>query len=375
MPGVYLRRLDIELTERCNNNCIHCCINLPADDAATEKKELATAQIQAIVREAVSLGCLTLRFTGGEPLLRKDFNILYLYARKLGLKVILFTNATLISPSIAALFKRTPPLAPVEVSVYGMKQGSYEGVTRIPGSFRAARRGIRLLLENKIPFIVKGALLPQNKHEAAQFEKWAATLPGMDKLPVFSMFFDLRCRRDEAKNRLIRRLRIAPEEGAAFLMRDTNKQRHLKTMRQFCAKFMRPPGDALFPCGSGVGSGCVDAYGYFQPCLSLRAPQCVYDLKKGSLTDALQDFFPRLRTRKARNTRYRERCVRCFLKGLCEQCPAKSWTEHGTLDTPVKYLCNVAHEQARLLGLIERKEKAWEVADWQDRIRRFCDSG
>jgi predicted DNA-binding helix-hairpin-helix protein len=29
-----LEQLDVELTERCNNDCIHCCINRPANDAA-----------------------------------------------------------------------------------------------------------------------------------------------------------------------------------------------------------------------------------------------------------------------------------------------------------------------------------------------------
>ena len=34
-----------------------------------------------------------MRFTGGEPLLRPDFEELYLHARRLGMKVLLFTNA------------------------------------------------------------------------------------------------------------------------------------------------------------------------------------------------------------------------------------------------------------------------------------------
>jgi molybdenum cofactor biosynthesis enzyme MoaA len=59
-----LGRLDMELTERCNNNCIHCCINLPADDNAARRRELSTAEIEAILAEAASLGCLTVRFTG-----------------------------------------------------------------------------------------------------------------------------------------------------------------------------------------------------------------------------------------------------------------------------------------------------------------------
>ncbi|MEW5817735.1 MAG: hypothetical protein AB1798_20365, partial [Spirochaetota bacterium] len=35
-------RLDIELTERCNNNCIHCCINLPENDADSRAREMTT---------------------------------------------------------------------------------------------------------------------------------------------------------------------------------------------------------------------------------------------------------------------------------------------------------------------------------------------
>ena len=117
--------------------------------------------------------------------------------------------------------------------------------------------------------------------------------------------------------------------------------------------------------------GCVDAYGVFQPCMMLRHPDCVYDLKKGALKDALLDFFPELREMKAADPAYLGRCAKCFLKGLCEQCPAKSWMEYGTMDTPVEYLCDVAHEQARFLGLIGKEEKAWEVSGWKDRINEF----
>jgi radical SAM protein with 4Fe4S-binding SPASM domain len=365
-----LSKLDIELTERCNNNCIHCCINLPFDDADANKRELPTEEIKKIFKEAVSLGCLSVRFTGGEPLLRDDFHELYLFARRIGLKVQIFTNAVLITPELVALFTRIPPLAKIEVTVYGMKKNSYEAVTRVPGSYEAAWHGINLLLENKIPFIVRAALLPQNKNEVEEFEAWAAAnVPWLDRPPSYSMFFDLRCRRDDAiKNNLIKSLRLSPEEGLKTLTR-RNKS-YVKNMKNFCSKFMRPPGDHLFSCGSGHG-GCVDAYGIFQPCMMLRYPDCVYDLKKGSLKDALENFFPKLRGMKATNPEYLKRCARCFLKGLCEQCPAKSWMEYGALDMPVEYLCQIAHEQARFLGLIEKEEKAWEVSGWKDRISEF----
>ena len=74
--------------------------------------------------------------------------------------------------------------------------------------------------------------------------------------------------------------------------------------------------------------------------------------------------------KKAKNQDYLNRCARCFLKGLCDMCPAQSWMEHGTLDTPVEYLCDVAHAIARYLGFIKKEEKAWEVNDWKQRIQK-----
>jgi radical SAM protein with 4Fe4S-binding SPASM domain len=362
-----LSDLDMELTERCNNNCVHCCINLPADDPIAKNREISTGAAKAILAEAASLGCLTVRFTGGEPLLRDDFEDLYLYARKLGLKVLLFTNATLLTPPLAELFSRIPPLEKIEVTVYGMKKPSYEGVTRAPGSFDAAWRGINLLLGKKIPFVVKGELLPNNGGDIEEFENWAATIPWMDGPPSYSVFFDLHGRRDERKNATIRQLRPTPEEGVVFLAR--RGKQYLRELKQFCSKFIGPPGDALFSCGAGLGGACVDAYGNLQLCMGLRHPDTVYELKEGSLTEAINHFFPQIRQMKASHPEYLSRCAQCFLKGLCEQCPGKSWTEHGTLDTPVEYLCEIAHAQARYLGLLGKDEMAWEVRDWRQRQR------
>ena len=361
-----LGNLDMELTERCNNDCIHCSINLPAEDADARERELTTADIQAILTEAAALGALSVRFTGGEPLLREDFSELYLFARRLGLKVILFTNARLITSELAGLFARIPPLQPIEVSVYGLKKASYEAVSRVPESFGEFWQGVELLRAHRIPFVVKGALLPPNREEMKDFEAWAATLPAMDSPPRYAMHFDLRCRRDSpGKNRLIQRLRISPPDGVGVLRRHGSS--YLKEMRQFCGKFMGPAGDRLFACGAGHGP-CVDAYGNVQACLSLRHPDTVCPLKSVSLKDALTNFFPRLRQARATNPHYLARCARCFLKGLCEQCPAKSWAEHGTLDTPVEYLCQVAHTQALDLGLLREGEWAWEVDNWKERI-------
>jgi radical SAM protein with 4Fe4S-binding SPASM domain len=365
------RSLDIELTERCDNDCIHCCINLPANDRKAQAREMTTARVKSILTEAAGLGCLRVRFTGGEPLLRPDFEELYLFARRLGLKVILFTNARLMTPARADLLARIPPLVTAEVTVYGMRPESYDAVSRVPGSYIQFKRGVDLLLDRRIPFIVKAALLPPNRFEMDEFEAWARTIPWMTKPPSYSMFFDSRNRRDSSeKNALIASLRLSPDDGLFVLTRDAAKYR--KDMEEFAGKFMGPPGEQLFRCGAGHGM-CVDAYGRAQMCMGMRAPEMTVDLSGSTLATAL-DVFARFREMRATNPEYLHRCAVCFLKGLCEQCPAKSWTEHGTLDTPVEYLCDIAHAQARFLGWLEDGEKGWEVCDGKERVRTLLNT-
>jgi MoaA/NifB/PqqE/SkfB family radical SAM enzyme len=145
---------DLELTSRCNNNCRHCYINLPVDDKQAQVKELTLKEIKHIAEQAVSLGAVWCLITGGEPLLRGDFFDIFLCLKKAGLLVSVFTNATLLTDEHARFFKEYPP-RDIEVTVYGATAGTYEKVTRKPGSFAAFMRGLNLLLENRIKVRMK----------------------------------------------------------------------------------------------------------------------------------------------------------------------------------------------------------------------------
>ena len=143
-----------------------------------------------------------------------------------------------------------------------------------------------------------------------------------------------------------------------------------RELAEFIARTAALHGDRLFLCYMERGRRAVDAYGTFQYCLLLRHPETVYDLKRGSLREAVLDHAPRVGAMTARDSEYLRRCGRCFLRAFCLQFPARSWSEHGTLDTPVDYLCDVAHAQAEALGFLEAGETAWTVADWEARVSR-----
>jgi len=300
--GPLLGSMDIELTERCNNNCVHCCINRPEDDADALSREMGTDFIKGILTEAATLGCMTVRFTGGEPLLRHDFAELYLFARRLGMRVVLFTNARLITPELVQLLASIPPGQVVEISVYGMSPKSYDRVVCKDGAFAEFWRGVQLLLEYNIPFVVKAPKLPFLQEEQREFEAWAATIPAMNKPPGYSMNFELRARRDDfAKNGRIAKLRATPEESVASL---ASNALYMRDMGQFFQKFMHGPvGDKLFNCGAGHGT-CIDAYGQAQLCLSLRSAESVVDLHETSIKRVLTEFFPLMREISSTNPDY-----------------------------------------------------------------------
>jgi radical SAM protein with 4Fe4S-binding SPASM domain len=358
LPGI-----TFELTERCNNNCIHCCINQPEGDISIINQECSTHEVKDYLQQAADLGCLHVTFTGGEPLLRIDFIDLYLFTRQLGMSVSLYTNARLITKELAELFHKIPPMENIEITVYGMHEDSYDAVSRSPGSFLQFWHGVQLLQEYSVPFIVKSAYVPQNMHEKNEFENWASTIPWMKSKPIYAAFFELRQRNDNpVKNRQIGRLRESNFQINPNI-ENPNEAERLQ-IDQFSANYLGPSGDHLFLCSVGK-SITIDAYGRIQPCLGIRSPQLT--LPKGtSLVNALSSF-QKLKELKATNADYISRCAKCFLKSFCNQCPARSWSENSTLDTPVEYICKVTHQRARNLGLLNDNEKAWEVTDWQQR--------
>ncbi|HTY08698.1 MAG TPA: radical SAM protein [Candidatus Edwardsbacteria bacterium] len=338
-------QLDVELTERCNNNCVHCCINRPANDRRAQRRELSVSQLDDVFKQAAALGCLTVRLTGGEPLLRPDFERIYLAARRRGMKVKLLTNACLLTPGLARLFRDVPPLEKISITAYGHDRKSYESVTRVPGSFARFERGLALLKEHGVPFELKGVIFRATTGHRKKLAAWIRRRTGAK--PEMVTMLDLRHRRDSARrNERISRLRLGPGQAARIICADPLFR---KQMVLFPKRYMGARGAKLFTCSAGK-SVCLDAYGRLQPCLLLRKRRLTYDLGKGTLKDALTNFFPQALAATAKNKQYLDRCAKCGLKGFCNQCPAKSYIEYGVLDKPVEYLCRVAHAQAERLG-------------------------
>lgn len=91
-PHTYLR---ISLTDRCNLRCFYC---MPAEGIELmEKSNIMTIEeIIDLARTFRDLGVDTIRLTGGEPLVRKNFGFLIEELSKLGVTLKLTTNGIIL---------------------------------------------------------------------------------------------------------------------------------------------------------------------------------------------------------------------------------------------------------------------------------------
>ena len=116
------------------------------------------------------------------------------------------------------LFAKYPPGKPIEISVYGMRSESYDAAAGKKGAHAEFWRGMQLLREHKVWFVVKSSILPPNRTDMVEFEQWLTELDAEDSQPRYAMNFDLRARRDDTgKNERIRGLRLSPEETMSVL--------------------------------------------------------------------------------------------------------------------------------------------------------------
>lgn len=125
-------------TQRCNLKCAHC---YACSTDALNPDELSDSQARAMIDDLGRFKAHVLLFSGGEPLLRKNVLDLIVQARSVGMRAVISTNGTLITPEIARQLAQVG-LNYAGVSLDGLLDvnDSFRGVR---GAFDAALRGIR----------------------------------------------------------------------------------------------------------------------------------------------------------------------------------------------------------------------------------------
>lgn len=351
----------LDLTYRCNNTCRHCWLWL-APNASQQVDELSFDEICSIANQARALGTRQWSISGGEPMLRPDFPEIFDALTRKAIGYSLNSNGTLITPQIAQLLTRKGSKM---IALYGATADVYDSVTRNPGGFDAAMRGMNYLREAGADFVVQLIPMRENWHQWAAMQALAATLSPNQR--VGSAWLFLSSSGSPAANRAILAQRLTPRDVIALdePLPSKDESGRMKAEDSDHSSFFPHlssliSDDRLFAqCVAGRQEFHIDPYGAMTFCPFLKDPAMRYDLRRGTFREAWEEFIPSCADKVRGGDEWRENCGSCDKRTDCRWCAAYAYLETGRYSARVPYLCAVADEA-----------RAFK-ASWRDQHRRY----
>ncbi len=181
-------RVDLALTYRCNNECVHCYSFSPR-----EKEELSTEQWKFILRKLDDVGVPQVTFTGGEPTLRKDLVELVAEAQRLGMVSGIVTNGRLLKDKKLVNDLVKAGLDYAQVTLESADPSIHDSITRVKGSWEETVQGIKNLLEHDIFVDVNATVLTSNYRGIDKLVEFVASL-GVDGFSLNRLIYSGRGR-------------------------------------------------------------------------------------------------------------------------------------------------------------------------------------
>jgi cyclic pyranopterin phosphate synthase len=166
----YLR---LSVTDRCDLRCRYCMPPGGETEHGVRKELLSFEEAARVVRVFAEAGIRRVRFTGGEPLVRKDMvRLVDLIHRQTGIDdLVMTTNATRLATLARPL--RNAGLSGVNVSIDSLRPERFAEITR-GGDLGAVRAGIHAALdaglEVKLNAVALGGI---NDDELGALVDWA----------------------------------------------------------------------------------------------------------------------------------------------------------------------------------------------------------
>lgn len=363
-----------ELTSRCTLNCKMCYIHSKAKDGKVIEKEKPTEWWLDLAEKAQKNGMLLLLLTGGEPMLRQDFDEIYLACKKMGLLLSINTNATLIDESKIKLFKENPPQR-VNITLYGMSRETYGNLCGVPEAYDRVIWAIKALKEAGINVKINYTVTPYNKDDVIGASDLAVEL-GVPIQTVSYMFPPLRscegCGENENPQQLTsynccaqhptleagdwqlvtgEAVRLAPQDAAEAIF-NLQKHRFGDDFNKFLEyrKKEKPQTDYFddcekegerIRCRAGSTTFWVTWDGKMTPCGMMVEPVALVD-------DGFENAWKKIRKEREEIILPPE-CTNCEYKANCDICAAVSYAETGRFDGVPTYVCEKAKAYSKLV--------------------------
>jgi len=138
-----------ELTLTCNMRCMHC--GSSAGD--TRGHELTTPEALDLCSQLQELHTKYINLTGGEALLRKDWNVIGKEIKDRGMNVSVLSNGLALNEKIIAELRSVGVYA-IAISLDGGTPQTHDCIRGVPGSFEKCLQGLEALTSEGLPTTV-----------------------------------------------------------------------------------------------------------------------------------------------------------------------------------------------------------------------------
>ena len=163
----------LELTNRCNLNCVHCYTE--SHPGSGDRDLLEREQYEAIMVEAYQLGCRNLQFIGGEPQLNRDLLGHIATARRIGFEFIeVFSNLTWLSNE--TLRCAVDQQVRFATSVYSDEPAIHDAITGVKGSHARTIRSLARLISNGVETRAAIIVIDQDNDAVGRAERFLRVL-------------------------------------------------------------------------------------------------------------------------------------------------------------------------------------------------------
>ncbi len=177
---------ELALTYKCNLTCRFCYAGCNCTVNPTgSNDELNINDFKAIIDTIYKEARVpSISFTGGEPSLRKDVLLACTeYAKKLGMRVNLITNGTLINEQYAKDLKNAG-LDSVQVSIEGVTEETHDKLVAHKGAYKKSVKAVELFKKQDIYVHTNTTLNQINAKESVLFPEFVKNVLGNER---FSM--------------------------------------------------------------------------------------------------------------------------------------------------------------------------------------------
>lgn len=309
----------LEITPRCNYNCVHCYLQ---DFHVSQ--ELSYEELTEILDLLYDKGILFITLSGGEIFTRKDFLDIYLYAKKKGFFVELFTNGSLLTPQIVDCLAEYPPLL-VDVSIYGSNEETYNKVTGKKGEFEKVIRNVKLLKENNIRVSLKTPII----RELADDVEGMRAIADDIGIPYATSYEISKAIDGNSKTQLHQ---LSYED---MLRREFEESMKREGDSSYIEDEYQPTND-MFVCNVASGSFVIDYLGNLCPCMKFRHRGIPVNRDN---FDKIWDSFSVFKQMKADDS---NKCVNCEARYYCDFCPAEREFVLGSMEKTDSVSCAYA---------------------------------